>query len=99
MSSNTLTLSKGFTSAFNGTGTENSVSSILGKSTKANKSQDTDDLSGLNKYLATKGYSTVTTEQMVSLAKALNIKGINSVDDVGTNDIGKANKTKIKEAL
>lgn len=81
----------------NTTANPQSVSSILGKGNNYN--QNTVGMSGLNEYLASKGYKMVNTKQMVELAKSLGLSDINSPDLVGTDDIGKVNKNRILKAL
>lgn len=73
------------------------VSDILGDGT--NYGQDTTGLSRLNQWLGSSGYNTITKKQMVEIAKALGISGINSVDDVQDTKEGRVNKNRILEVL
>lgn len=99
--SSDLSSSSGNGNAYaNTTSKSSSASSILGAKSESNKyNQDTEGMSGLNGYLASKGYKMLTTKQMVELAKSLGLSDINSTKLVGTDDIGKSNKNRIMKAL
>jgi len=77
----------------------NKVNSILGTQSEANKKVDTSKVSDLSSYIVSLGYGIPTKEKMVELAKVLNVSGVNSVKDVGTDDISKLNKSNILQAL
>ena len=77
----------------------NPVYSILGNKSNSNMSQDTSSLSGLNKFLASQGYSIANKDKMVQLAQALGLYNITSPDMVGTDKLGRANKNLIMEEL
>lgn len=79
--------------------TTSQIKDILGKSSQAN-GESNNGTSALNKYAASLGYSQLSYEDMVSLAKVLGIKGVNSVANVsGDSDKAKSNRTAIKDAL
>jgi len=73
------------------------LAKILGDGT--NYGQDASGKSQLNQWLAKSGYNTITKKQMVEIAKALNLSGINSVADVQDTKEGRDNKNRILEAL
>ena len=77
----------------------NPVYSILGNKSNSNMSQDTSSLSGLNKFLASQGYSIANKGKMVELAQALGLYNITSPEMVGTDQLGRANKNLIMEEL
>lgn len=100
MSSFLITTSEELKNAYTDTSQSvSNVSNISSVLSKADKTKDSSGLSGLNKYLVTKGYGVVSKGQMVELAKALGLDDINDINMVGTDSIGRANKNRILEAL
>jgi chromosome segregation ATPase len=83
----------------NGGNNANGVYSVLGSYSEANKSQNTSSLSGLNKFVASQGYNTLSKDKMIALAQSLGLYDINNVNLVGTDEIGKINKDRIKAEL
>jgi chromosome segregation ATPase len=104
MTQNGITLDKGYINDLKGAQVQsynnaNPVYSILGTKSIANMSQDTSSLSGLNKFLASQGYTIANKDKMVELAQALGLYNITSPDMVGTDQLGRANKNLIMEEL
>lgn len=75
------------------------VYSLLGGKSDANKSQNTNKMSDLNKYLASQGYSILNWTKMVQLAQSLGLSDIDGTNKVGSDKLGEINKNRILQEL